>query len=311
MITYLPKPLTENSTIGLICPAGGLDSYKSVKLAVDYLKKSGYKVKLGKSLVVSSQDYKYLSGCDNDRLNDLYSFWNDKSINAVFCLRGGYGCLRLLNLIDFDRIKKHKKILLGFSDITILLLAFYKMCNLVTFHGPLLSYKFIDKKLKPIDPNTEKYLWKLLSAPQFKFSYSNKSKGVVIKSGKTKGKLLGGNLTDICAMIGSGYLPSFRDSILFLEDCYEEPSRIDRLLTQLSNAGIFEQVKGLVFSGFYKCGFKNNKEIIDLLKDRIMKYKVPTIFNFPVGHDIQNYTLPIGLEVSLDANKCVLSSNSL
>jgi muramoyltetrapeptide carboxypeptidase len=311
MITYLPKSLTKNSTIGLICPAGGLETDKPVKLAIAYLKKLGYRVKLGKSLIISNKAYKYLSGTDKDRLNDLYNFWSDKSLDAVFCLRGGYGCLRLLDLIDFDRIKKHKKILLGFSDITILLLAFYKMCNLVTFHGPLLTYKFIDKKLKPIDLNTEKYLWKLLTDPQFKFSYSNKSQGIVIKAGKTKGKLLGGNLTDICSMIGSGYLPDFKNSILLLEDCYEEPYKIDRLITQLSNAGVFDQVKGIIFSSFYKCGFKNKTEVIDLLKNKTSRYRVPVIYNFPVGHDTKNYTLPIGLNVYIDARKCILSSSLL
>ena len=311
MIAYLPNPLTKNSTIGLICPAGGLDNYKPVELAVAYLKKLDYKVKLGKSILISNKAYKYLSGTDSDRLADLYKFWNDKSVDAVFCLRGGYGCLRLLNLIDFRKIKKQKKILLGFSDITVLLLAFYKMCNLVTFHGPSLAYKFIDTRLKSTDLNTEKYLWELLSDPKFKFSYSNKSQGIVIKSGRVKGRLLGGNLTNICSMVGSDYLPDFKDSILFLEDCYEEPYRIDRLLTQLSNAGIFAQVKGLIFSSFYKCKFKNNKKIVDLLKDRTLKYGVPTIFNFPIGHDIRNYAVPIGLDVSLDAEKCILSSSPL
>ena len=311
MIAYLPKPLTKNSTIGLICPAGGLDNFKKAEPAIAYLKKLDYKVKLGRSIVNSKKSYKYLSGTDSDRLADLYKFWNDKSIDAIFCLRGGYGCLRLLNLIDFSQMKKQKKILLGFSDITVLLLAFYKMCNLVTFHGPSLTYKFIDAKLKLTDLNTEKYLWELLSDPKFQFSYSNKSQGIVIKSGRVKGRLLGGNLTNICSMIGSYYLPDFKDSILFLEDCYEEPYRIDRLLTQLSNAGIFAQVKGLIFSSFYKCKFENNKKIVDLLKDRTLKHEVPTIFNFPIGHDTKNYAVPIGLDVFLDAEKCILSSSSL
>ncbi len=311
MITYLPKPLTKNSTIGVICPAGGMNSYKPVKFAIAYLKNLGYKVKLGKSILVSGKAYKYLSGTDNDRLTDLYNFWNDKSVDAVFCLRGGYGCLRLLDSIDFNQIKKQKKILLGFSDITVLLLAFYKMCNLLTFHGPLLGYKFIDRYLNPFDDNTEKNLWNLFADPQFKFSYSNRSQGIAIKDGKAKGKLLGGNLTDICSMIGSCYLPSFKGSILLLEDCYEEPYKIDRLLTQLSNARIFTQANGVIFSSFYKCGFKNKKEIIDLLKDRTLKYEVPIIFNFPVGHDLKNYVLPIGANVLLDTNNCTLRSSSL
>ncbi len=308
MITYLPKSLTKNSTIGLICPAGSLDNFLPVELTVKYLKKLGYKVKIGKSLISKTNGYKYLSGSDKERLADLHHFWSDKSVDAVFCLRGGYGCLRLLDSIDFDLIKKHKKILLGYSDITALLLSFYKESNLLTFHGPLLGNKFLDNQGKPLENSSEKNMWKLLNEPKFKFSYSNKSDAVSISSGNAQGKLLGGNLTVISSMIGSEYLPSFKNSILFLEDCYEEPYRIDRLLTQLALSGIFNQVNGLIFSGFYKCKFKNNKEIVDLLKDKVLKYKIPTVFNFPIGHGVKNYTVPIGKIVTLDTRTCHLSS---
>ncbi len=297
MITYLPKPLRKNSTIGLICPAGGLKSSKDISKSVKYLEDLAYKVKVGRSLLANN-GYKYLSDTDEKRLFDLYNFWEDKSVDAVFCLRGGYGCLRLLNLIDFNRIKKNKKILLGFSDITVLLLSFYKKCNLVTFHGPMLGNK--------TEKTSANNLWKLLVNQQFQFSY--KSKGFQIVPGKTKGKLLGGNLTNVCSMIGSGFLPDFRGSILLLEDCHEEPYKIDRLLTQISNAGIFNQVNGIVFSSFYKCGFKKNNEIIALLKDKVAKYKKPTLYNFPVGHNEKNYAVPIGLDVQLDVGKFVLSS---
>ena len=131
---------------------------------------------------------------------------------------------------------------------------------------------------------------------------------MTIKSGKAKGKLLGGNLTDICSMLGGTYLPSFKNSILLLEDCYEEPYKIDRLLTQLINSDILNDVNGLVFSSFYKCGFKNNKQIVELLKNLFSKFKIPMIFNFPVGHDIKNYVLPIGMNVVLDADNHTLKS---
>lgn len=308
MITYLPKSLTKNSTIGLICPAGGLDSFLPVELTVKYLRKLGYKVKIGKSLSSKKNGYKYLSGSDKERLSDLHHFWSDNAVDAVFCLRGGYGCLRLLDSIDFNLIKKHKKILLGYSDITALLLSFYKESNLATFHGPLLGNKFLNHQLKPLEHSSEKNLWKLLNESKFKFSYSNKSDGVSIFPGRAQGKLLGGNLTVICSMIGSKYLPSFKNSILFLEDCHEESYKIDRLLTQLALAGIFHEVNGLIFSSFYKCKFKNNKEIVNLLKDKVLKYKIPTIFNFPIGHSLKNYTVPIGKTVTLDSRTCSLTS---
>lgn len=298
MFTRFPKPLKKNSTIGLVCPAGGFVDYKPIRRVVKYLKGQGYKVKLGKSLVSKDKHFTYLSGSDKSRKRDLINFFLDKSIDAIFCLRGGYGCLRLLDDINFNVIKKNKKIFLGFSDITILLLAIYKKCDFVTFHGPLLGYKF--------DIGSTNYMWKLLSDPKFSFSY--KSRGTTINSGAAIGTLLGGNLTDVCSMIGSRFLPDFNNSIVFLEDCHEEPYKIDRLLTQILNSGILKGAKGFIFSSFYKCGFKNNNQLVKLLKDRISKYNVPAIFNFPIGHDLKNYTVPIGVQVVLDADNLTLKS---
>lgn len=306
MPVQLPKHLKENSKIGLICPAGGFVDYKPIKLVVKYLKKLNYKVILGSSLIASKKYLNYLSGPDNKRRQDFLKFWNDKSVDAIFCLRGGYGCLRFVNEIDFYKLRKTKKILLGFSDVTVLLLAIYKKCNLLTFHGPLLGYKFINNKLKPFNILTEKNLWELLRKPNFKFFYSFKNNGVVINRGKAIGSLLGGNITDICSMIGSNLLPSFKGSILFLEDVHEEPYRIDRLLTQIDNANIFKVVNGIVFCSFEKCKFKNNQEIILLLKEKVKKYKIPIVFNFPIGHGITNYTVPIGQKVILDADNLCL-----
>lgn len=306
MPAQLPKNLKENSKIGLICPAGGFDDYKPIKLVVKYLEKLNYKVILGSSLIASKKYLNYLSGPDNKRKQDFLKFWNDKNVDAIFCLRGGYGCLRFVKDIDFNKLRKTKKVLLGFSDVTILLLAVYKKCNLLTFHGPLLGYKFINYNLKSVHNLTEKYLWELLKNPNFKFYYSFKSKGIVINRGKAKGRLLGGNITDICSMIGSDLLPNFKGSILFLEEVHEEPYKIDRLLTQIDNANIFRVVNGIIFCSFEKCNFKNNHEIVLLLKQKVKKYKVPIIFNFPIGHGIKNYTVPIGQKVVLDADNVSL-----
>ncbi len=303
-----PKPLRKNSTIGLICPAGGFVDYKPVGLVVNYLHKLGYKVKLGKSIITPANSYKYLSGSDENRLLDLHSFFCDNTIDAIFCLRGGYGSLRIVEDIDYKLIKKNKKLFLGFSDITILLLAFYSKAGLVTFHGPLLGIDFLNRKLNPKNKKSANNMWKLLRESRYKFSYSNRSSGYVIYPGKCSGPLLGGNLTDICAMLGSRLLPSFKNSILFLEDCYEEPYRIDRLLMQLKNAGIFKEVSGLVFSGFYNCKFKSKNQIVSLLKDKISDCNIPAIFDFPIGHDLKNYTVPIGVNVTLDADRIALYS---
>ena len=300
LLTLLPKPLSVNSTIGLVCLAGGFDDYKTINQVIKYLSRLGYKVKLGKSIVPSEGFYKYLSGPDSKRINDLISFWCDKNVDAIFCLRGGYGTLRLLQDIDFNLIKKYKKIIIGFSDITVLLLSIFTKTSLITFHGPMLGIKQ--------EQNSIKKMLSLLHNPKFHFSYQNKSNGITIHKGKAYGKLIGGNLSNICSMLESGYLPNVKDAILFLEDCNEEPYKIDRLLTQLENAKIFKQVSGLIFSSFYKCKFKNEKEIITLIKNKTSNLKIPIIYNFPIGHGKNNFAVPIGMKVMLDADNKTLKS---
>ena len=300
MFLNLPPPLKSSSTIGLICPGGGFDDYKPIKRATKFLRKLGYKVKLGKALISDKKLYKYLSGSDKERIKDLENLWLDKSVDAIFCLKGGYGSLRLIKQINFHNLKA-KKIFLGFSDITVLLLSIYARLKLTTFHGPLIGSKSIDKK-------SLNYLFKLLTKKDFNFSYSFKKTGTVISHGKAVGRLIGGNLTSICSMLETTLLPCFKSSILFLEDCDEKPYKIDRLLTQLENAGIFKQVKGILFGSFKNCGFKKRDEFIRLIKEKLGKYKIPIVCNFPAGHGKQNYTLPIGKEACLQTSNLVLKS---
>lgn len=303
-----PNPLNFNSTIGLVCPAGGFDDYKPIRRTVKYLKGLGFNVKLGKHILVSNNYFKYLSGKDNDRLSDLNNFLFDSEIDAVFCMRGGFGTSRILKELDYKKILKHKKIILGYSDITALLLAIYSKTGLITFHGPMFGTKFLDQSMNPKDKKSAKCLWNILTDSKFKFSYINETNGHTLKKGTAEGILIGGNLTIICSLLGSEFLPDFKNKILFIEDCYESPYKIDRLLTQLDNADVFSAVKGVIFSDFYKCGYSSNEEIIKLFKEKIIKYNIPTIYKFPIGHSKKNYTVPIGQKVFFDANKFILQS---
>ena len=310
MKLLLPKPLKHKSTIGLICPAGGFEDYKSINLVNRYLKNCGYKVKIGKSIVlkVSKNNYKYLSGNDKSRLADLVNFYNLSEVDAIFCLRGGYGSSRLLDLIDFKQfIKKSPKLIVGFSDITILSLALYSQSNLVTVHGPMLGVSLLKNNATLKSKTTANLFWKLLVSPGLNFFYSNKKEGFSIYPGKTSGVMLGGNLTAVCSLLGTKYSPNYKNSILLLEDVNEEPYKIDRMLTQLDQAGVFKQVKGVVFSSFAKCKFRNDKEILLLLKDKLSRYRKPSIYKFPIGHVVNNYPVPIGLKVSLDADNLTLA----
>jgi len=298
VLPKLPRALKKGDTIGLVCPAGGFDDYKPIELVIKYLKSKGFNVKLGKSLISGKKTFSYLSGPDLLRANDINIFFRDDDINAIFCMRGGFGCTRLLNLLDYKLISKKKKILIGYSDISALLLTLYKKSNLISFHGPMLGLRN-KKLLQPV--------WDILSDKSFGFTY--KSDNVKkIRGGKARGVLLGGNLTVLCSMIGSPYIPSFKNSNLFLEDCNEEPYRLDRLFTQLENAGILNAISGLVLGDFTNCKFKNNEELKSFFVDKTRKYKIPILYNFPVGHGKVNFIMPIGMNVILDADNLSLRS---
>ncbi|MBI1859155.1 MAG: LD-carboxypeptidase [Candidatus Melainabacteria bacterium] len=308
MSVRLPNPLRKGSTIGLICPAGGFNDYTEVKRAFRYLTKMGYKVEIGNSVVNKKTVYQYLSGDDEARLFDLMGFWLDTSIDAIFCLKGGYGSLRLLKKINFEALKKVKKIILGFSDITVLLLALYAKTNQITFHGPLVGAHFLKRNYIPSDKRSAKHMFNILKDPAYKFSYNSKDDGVVLHPGKATGHLIGGNLTSICSMLGTDYLPDFKNSILFLEDCNEHKYTIDRMLMQMNNAGLLKGVAGIVFGSFYNSGFTSKKQVAKLLRDVVHDFNIPMIYYFPCGHGSQNYTLPIGRKVMLDADKLTLKS---
>lgn len=234
--------------------------------------------------------------------------WLDDSVDAVFCMRGGYGTLRILEMIDYSVFKRRKKILIGYSDITALLLTIYSEAKLVTFHGPMLGIKTLSDKSLPKNKQSVNSIWHVLNNKDFSFSYSFKKTGAVIYSGKVTGPIIGGNLSVICSMLGSDFSPNFSKSILFLEDCNEEPYKIDRYLTQLKNAGVFEKISGLIIGSFYKCNFKNKKEIINLIKDRLGENKIPSVYGFPAGHGKENYTLPVGIKTVLDSQSLTLKS---
>lgn len=270
----------------------------------------GYRVKLGKSLITSNYLFDYLSGPDEARFSDLQDAFNDKSIDAVFCLKGGYGTSRLLPFINSKQFSTNKKIILGYSDITALLLYLYQFSNFVTFHGPLLGAIFLNENLSPNSTFSDDLLWKMLTDRKFQFSYQY-DKSFLLCGGVAEGELIGGNLSVICSLLGTQYSPSFKRKILFLEDCSESLYKIDRMITQLENANVFSQVRGVLFTSFYKCGFKSkfDRSLLNLLSTKVKKYNIPAIYGFPVGHGKQNYILPIGKKVLFNSYISMLSSS--
>ncbi|MEG4444156.1 LD-carboxypeptidase [Microcoleus sp. AT9_B5] len=289
-----PRRLQVGDTVALINPAA-FNYEKEVQPFFKVLDNLGLKVKLGEHFY---DRYGYLAGKDADRAADVNAAFADDSVQAIFTGMGGWGCGRILPLLDYDIIRNNPKIILGFSDITALLLAIYAKTNIVTFHGPLGASSW--------SPFTVDYVKKVLFEGG-SVTMQN-SKGVqfqTIGRGTARGKLIGGNLSVIAAMVGSAYLPTWENSILFVEEVGEEVYRIDRMLTQLKLAGILDRISGFIFGQCTKCEAEKPQESLTLaqvLSDHIRPLKIPAWYGSMVGHIREQFTLPIGLEVEIDAD---------
>lgn len=293
-----PPRLQPGDTLGLIAPAGIVEP-KEVEDAAQSLAKLGLKVKSGKHLL---DRYGYLAGKDIDRAKDVNSMFADKSVQGILAMRGGWGCNRMLPLLNYPLIRSQPKILMGYSDITSLLLAIYARSRVVTFHGAVATSTWNDF--------TVNYIQQVLfqgEAVTMQNLNSDEVKIEVISPGKAKGKLVGGNLSVIAAMIGSTYLPTWNKNILFVEDIGEDVYRVDRMLTQLKNAGILSRLTGFIFGQCTRCKPSDEPTepaftLTQVLKEHIEPLKIPAWYGSMIGHIKDKFTVPLGIEVEIDAN---------
>ncbi|HBB34386.1 MAG TPA: LD-carboxypeptidase [Cyanobacteria bacterium UBA8803] len=291
-----PGRLKVGDTVGLISPAGIVEG-ETVAEFSEILSKLGLQVKLGAHIL---DRYGYLAGQDLDRAADVNAMFADTSVQAVLTLAGGWGCNRILPLLDYHLISENPKIIMGFSDVTSLLLGIYARSGIVTFHGPMGTSTwnwFSVEQVQRILFNGEAMrLRNLLSIPV-----------ETITSGKARGHLVGGNLTLLTAMVGSSYLPDWQQTILFVEDVREDVYRIDRMLTQLQLAGILEQVAGFIFGQCTKCPAGEEDEpsltLQQVLSDHIKPLGIPAWYGAAIGHIPDKFTVPIGVEVEIDADR--------
>jgi len=282
--------LQPNQTVGVIAPASPVSKSKIVE-GLQLVESFPLKVRLGSHLF---DRLSYLAGSDHDRVSDLHQMFSDPEIKAIFSTRGGYGSARLLDKIDFDLIRENPKVLIGFSDLTALLISLYKETGLVTIHGPTLSDLPRGKNwqhLSRLITTSHKPLISLLH-------------GRAVNKGKAKGILLGGNLSTICALLDTPFLPSFENVILFLEEKGESPYRVDRMLTHLLLSGRLAQVSALVIGKMKDCG--EQELLYSLLQERLGTLSVPVVTGLPVGHGDENISVPLGLPALLDTDRMVL-----
>lgn len=299
-----PARLRAGDTVGIIDPASATWDPVDVDIVVESLAALGLKAKLGAHLLDRRG---YLAGRDEDRASDVMAMFTDPTVKAVHALRGGWGCARLLPLLDFDAIARSPKILLGYSDLTALILPVYARAGFVTFHGMNGASQWnrfnVDWFRRVLMNGEAVTMTNPLDAGEMLVPTENRIR--TITPGRARGRLIGGNLTVLTAIIGSGMLPDFRDAILFVEDVEEAPYRIDRMLTQLALAGILKEVRAVVWGRCTRCtpgeGF-GSLTIGDLLDDHIKPLGVPAWEGAQIGHIPRQFIVPIGVEAEVDAS---------
>lgn len=294
-----PKPLQKGDKVAIIAPASPSDK-NLIDKCIASLNELGLKVVIGESCL---SEHGFLSGTDDIRANDINCMFADKNIKGIFALRGGYGCARLLDLIDFKLIKKNPKIFIGYSDITALHIAINQKSKLITYHGPMISTELI----KGLDEYSADYYKKFIFEHEKIEDLLNPEGNSleIINNGIASGELIGGNLSLICSSLGTKYEINTKNKILFLEEVDEVPYKVDRMLTHLKQSGKLKEANGIILGAFTNCIAPNNKKSLSLqevFNEIILPLKKPTISNLACGHCLPTLTLPLGEKVLLDAN---------
>lgn len=303
------RNLNHGDTVMLINPAGATFSPSDADEATRQLEGLGLKVRRAPHLLDRRG---YLAGSDASRAADINAAFSNSEVDALVCLRGGWGCARILPLIDYELIRANRKILLGFSDITALHMAIQSRAGLVTFHGPVGSStwtRFTVEHLRSILFEGRAPLLVHGVSPSG-LDLRDRYPTRLVRSGQARGRLLGGNLTVLSAIVGSGYLPDWRDAILFLEDVGEDVYRIDRMLTQLKLAGILRQINGFIFGQCIDCkagsAGHDSLTLDELLEDHIVPLGIPAWRGAIIGHMDDQLTLPQGVQVEVDASSTTI-----
>lgn len=284
--------LSPGDTIGIMATSNRTD-HVQVDAAVKQLEALGYKVKVHPQ---THLQFNQSAGHPTDKVAALHELWADPSVKAIMSARGGNQASKMLPLLDFQLLAATPKILIGFSDVTALLIAINKNTDIITFHGPLLF------SLPNLDPQHLSQAFRVLSGQEKTIDLTSAR---TLRAGTATGRLIGGNLSLICSLMGTPYAPDFKNAILFLEDAGDEVSRMDRMLQQLNLAGVMKQIKGLVIGDFSKLGDSGilpfGRTMQEVVEEHIEGTSYPVVMDAPFGHNNRLITLPIGVVAELKA----------
>ncbi|MEU4547784.1 S66 peptidase family protein [Nonomuraea dietziae] len=280
--------MRAGDTVAIVSPSGPANATLLAR-GVRLLEGLGLKVVLGEHVLDREG---FLAGSDADRAADLQAAWCDPAVSAVFCSRGGYGAARLLDLLDWEAMRAAgPKVLLGSSDITALHHVVATELGLPTLHGPMPA----------CDAVTDPVTWDNLQSALF--GQAPPVIGdTVLREGRAEGVLAGGNLSLLASLCGTRHQPSFAGRLVLLEDVAEHPYRIDRMLTQLLQSGVFDGVRGIALGSWVDCG-----DPLPVLAERLLPLEVPVIAGLPVGHGTPQWSVWLGALGVIDTESCSLS----
>ncbi|WP_457576943.1 S66 peptidase family protein [Desulfomarina sp.] len=292
-----PPPLKKGDTLTVIAPAGQLQEPEIFAKGVSLLEEMGFSVKYPRDLWPGND---YLADSDKNRAREFNTFINDPDTAGIISMRGGFGCLRMLDQIDLRQIAAHPKPILGFSDISILHNYLHTRTGLVCFHGPVLT------SLPTLTSPALERLYRSLTG-QWGAPIDTRQVEILRDGPSSSGRLLGGNLTSLVTLLGTPYDFSWEDAVIFLEDINEPPYRIDRMLTQLFLAGKFDKLSGLILGDFslsshedYLDKIRYKEQVWMRILETTWASNFPIWANIPFGHCPDNFTLPLGATVEMD-----------
>ncbi|MGN0793370.1 MAG: LD-carboxypeptidase [Aristaeellaceae bacterium] len=300
------KKLKFGDTIGFIAPSGAVRTPGAIEAAVAETERMGFRVKLGESC---GKRYGYLSGPDEVRARDLNRMFLDDEVDAILCIRGGYGTMRILDRLDYEAIAAHPKIFVGFSDITALHIALLEKANLVTFHGPMAASCWSSG---PLDDFSRDSLYRALmhAEPVGEIANPPGYPRQTVNPGVCEGQLVGGNLTLITGTIGTPWQLDTTGRILFIEDVGERTYCLDRMLTQMRLAGMFDRCAGVVFGDFADCPIEYPEfgcSLDEIIRDVVQPCGKPVFTGLRCGHCTPKLTLPFGVKCRMDAERGTLT----
>jgi muramoyltetrapeptide carboxypeptidase len=305
-----PRRLQPGDLVGIIAP-GGHTSDGALARAVANIESLGLRVRLGDNINYVYGNY---GGTVAQRLEDLHGMFLDPEIKAVWAIRGGSGCISLLEHIDYQLIRAHPKILIGYSDITALHLALLRQAGLVTFHGPVASSTFSEYSVTQLQnvlmtphdrytiPMSADNAQKALEQPNYAIR--------TVHDGIATGRLIGGNLSLVAALAGTPYAADFHDAILYLEEVNEEPYRVDRMMTQLQLSQGFRHAAAVMLGIFENCEATDGESALTLdetVDQHLLPLTRPAVAGYSFGHIRNQFTIPVGLRATLDSGQQTLT----